>query len=71
MKNIEFGALLRLRCAICGIGKLFRGYFDNPIRCVNCGYFFMRESGYFLAERPPTAEDFEERGRSWNPHCYR
>jgi len=41
-------ALLRLRCPICGKGKLFRGYFDSPERCPSCGYFFMRESGYFL-----------------------
>src|SRR5262244_3981160 len=45
---MKFGALLRLRCPICGKGKLFRGYFDNPERCASCGYYFMRESGYFL-----------------------
>jgi len=28
--------------------KLFQGYFDNPERCPNCGFYFMRESGYFL-----------------------
>jgi len=45
---MKLGALLRLRCPICGKGKLFRGYFDSPVRCPVCGYFFMRESGYFL-----------------------
>lgn len=45
---MKLGALLRLRCPICGKGKLFSGYFDSPIRCPNCGFFFMRESGYFL-----------------------
>ena len=45
---MKLGALLRLRCPICGKGKLFRGYFDSPVRCPSCGYFFMRESGYFL-----------------------
>jgi uncharacterized protein (DUF983 family) len=45
---MKVGALLRLRCPICGKGKLFRGYFDSPARCPSCGYFFMRESGYFL-----------------------
>ena len=45
---MKLGALLRLRCPICGKGKLFRGYFDSPERCASCGYFFMRESGYFL-----------------------
>jgi uncharacterized protein (DUF983 family) len=45
---MKLGALLRLRCPICGKGKLFRGYFDSPERCPSCGYYFMRESGYFL-----------------------
>jgi uncharacterized protein (DUF983 family) len=45
-------ALARLRCPICGKGKLFRGYFDSPERCPSCGYFFMRESGYFLPHVP-------------------
>src|SRR6185295_6619964 len=45
---MKLGALLRLRCPICGKGKLFRGYFDSPERCASCGYFVMRESGYFL-----------------------
>ena len=48
MNSIELGALARLRCPVCGKGKLFRGYFDSPIRCPSCGYFFMRETGYFL-----------------------
>jgi uncharacterized protein (DUF983 family) len=30
------------------VGELFRGYFDSPERCPNCGYYFMRENGYFL-----------------------
>jgi uncharacterized protein (DUF983 family) len=45
---MKVGALLRLRCPICGKGKLFEGYFDSPVRCPRCGFFFMRESGYFL-----------------------
>jgi len=45
---MKVGALLRLRCPICGKGKLFQGYFDSPVRCPRCGFFFMRESGYFL-----------------------
>src|SRR5215468_8675052 len=49
---MKLSALLRLRCPICGRGKLFRGYFDNPERCPSCGYFFMRESGYFLPHVP-------------------
>src|SRR5438874_13211665 len=49
---MKLGALLRLRCPICGKGELFRGYFDSPERCPKCGYFFMRESGYFLPHVP-------------------
>jgi uncharacterized protein (DUF983 family) len=45
---MKVGALLRLRCPICGKGELFQGYFDSPVRCPRCGFFFMRESGYFL-----------------------
>src|SRR5262245_35220975 len=52
MNKIELGALLRLRCPVCGKGRLFRGYFDNPLRCPDCGYFFMREGGYFLPHVP-------------------
>jgi uncharacterized protein (DUF983 family) len=49
---MKLASLLRLRCPICGKGELFRGYFDNPERCPRCGYFFMRESGYFLPHVP-------------------
>jgi uncharacterized protein (DUF983 family) len=45
---MRLSSLLRLRCPICSEGKLFRGYFDSPERCPNCGYYFMRETGYFL-----------------------
>lgn len=49
---MKLGSLLRLRCPICGKGKLFDGYFDSPARCPSCGYFFMRETGYFLPHVP-------------------
>src|SRR6516164_3281607 len=49
---MKLGSLLRLRCPICGKGKLFQGYSDSPVRCPRCGYFFMRESGYFLPHVP-------------------
>jgi uncharacterized protein (DUF983 family) len=39
---------MALRCPVCERGKLFHGYFDAPVRCPECGYFFMRETGYFL-----------------------
>jgi uncharacterized protein (DUF983 family) len=52
MEFMKLGALMRLRCPICGKGKLFNGYFDSPERCPSCGYFFMRETGYFLPHVP-------------------
>jgi len=45
---MRLSRLLQLRCPVCGVAKLFQGYFDNPERCPNCGFYFMRESGYFL-----------------------
>jgi hypothetical protein len=45
-------SLLTLRCPVCGKGKLFRGYFDTPHKCPECGYYFMRETGYFLPHVP-------------------
>ena len=41
-------SFLALRCPVCENAKVFRGYFDTPQRCPACGYFFFRESGYFL-----------------------
>ena len=43
---------LALRCPVCGRGKLFKSYFDTPEQCPECGYFFMRENGYFLPHVP-------------------
>ncbi|MBX7075349.1 MAG: DUF983 domain-containing protein [Pirellulales bacterium] len=39
---------LRLRCPICGRGKLFDGWFRMRAGCDFCGYQFQREPGYFL-----------------------
>ena len=41
-----------LSCPVCGKGKLFRGYLDTPERCPECGFYFMRETGYFLPHAP-------------------
>jgi uncharacterized protein (DUF983 family) len=38
----------KLRCPVCGKGKIFSGYLDTPERCPECGFYFMRETGYFL-----------------------
>lgn len=43
---------IELLCPVCGRGKIFRGYLDTPERCPECGYYFMRETGYFLPHAP-------------------
>ena len=45
---MRLGAFLRLQCPVCENARIFNGFFDTPERCPSCGYFFMRESGYFL-----------------------
>lgn len=39
---------IRLRCAKCGKGKLFRGWFRMHEACPVCGIQFVREPGFFL-----------------------
>jgi uncharacterized protein (DUF983 family) len=39
---------LRLRCPLCGQGKLFRSWFRMHENCPNCGVKFEREGGFFL-----------------------
>lgn len=39
---------LRLRCAMCGRGKLFRGWFAMYPKCSECGVVFERDPGFFL-----------------------
>ena len=36
------------RCAVCGSGGLFTGWFKMRDRCPRCGYVFEREEGFFL-----------------------
>ena len=49
---MTLGNLIRLRCPVCGKGKIFKGYLDTPGKCPECGYYFMRETGYFLPHAP-------------------
>ncbi len=44
----RFQAILRLRCPICGAGRVFSGTFAMPECCPACGLKFQREPGYFL-----------------------
>ncbi len=39
---------LRLRCPLCGRGKLFAGPFRMHTHCSECGAKFEREAGFFL-----------------------
>ncbi len=39
---------LTRRCAVCGSGSLFHGWFRMKERCPTCGYRFEREEGFFL-----------------------
>src|SRR6266568_3422475 len=48
IKCMRLSTIVHLRCPVCDNATIFHGYFDTPSRCPVCGYFFMRESGYFL-----------------------
>ncbi len=39
---------LTKRCAVCGSGHLFDGWFRMKEHCPRCGYRFEREEGFFL-----------------------
>lgn len=39
---------LRLRCPACGLGKLYRSFFQMRDGCEYCGLVFVREQGYFV-----------------------
>ena len=39
---------LTKRCAVCGSGHLYDGWFRMKERCPACGYRFEREEGFFL-----------------------
>jgi uncharacterized protein (DUF983 family) len=42
------GRALRLRCPLCGQGRLFRGWLTMNSQCPHCGVTFEREPGFFL-----------------------
>lgn len=39
---------LRLRCPVCGVGRLFRTFFAMHERCTACGVGFAREHGQWV-----------------------
>jgi uncharacterized protein (DUF983 family) len=42
------GRALRLRCPLCGGGRMFRGLMTMNRECSHCGLRYERASGYFL-----------------------
>ena len=42
------GRGLRLRCPVCGVGKVFTGFFGLAPVCPNCGLDCRREQGYYI-----------------------
>ena len=46
-RNLLLG-VIRLRCPICLEGRVFDNLLNARRECAHCGYFFERESGYFL-----------------------
>ncbi len=41
------GRALRLRCPVCGQGRIFRSGLGMYERCPRCGWRYEREEGYF------------------------
>jgi len=39
---------LRLRCPVCGQGRLFDGWWKTRTHCTECGVPFAREPGFYL-----------------------
>ncbi len=46
--GVLLGRALRLRCPLCGEGKLFSGWFTMLANCKSCGLRYQREPGYYL-----------------------
>lgn len=44
---VLLGRGLRLRCPVCGQGKIFSGFFKTYERCPVCHFAFEREPGYY------------------------
>jgi uncharacterized protein (DUF983 family) len=49
---MKLANIFKLRCPVCEKGKIFHGYLDTPEKCPECGFYFMRETGYFLPHAP-------------------
>ena len=47
--RVLFSRGLRLRCPVCGEGKLYRHWFRMYQHCPDCGFIYAREPGYYTA----------------------
>ena len=47
--RVLFSRGLRLRCPVCGEGKLYRRWFRMYQHCPDCGFIYAREPGYYTA----------------------
>jgi len=45
--HILFARGLRLRCPVCGKGKIFQGFLQTHERCPVCHFVYEREPGYY------------------------
>jgi uncharacterized protein (DUF983 family) len=52
LEALNLQTFLHLRCPVCNKGKIFQGYLETPKRCPECGFYFMRETGYWLPHAP-------------------
>ena len=50
--RVSVSGFLKLQCPLCGKAKIFHGYLDTPSKCPSCGFYFMRETGYWLPHAP-------------------
>ena len=46
--RLALGRGLRLRCPVCGVGRLFRTLFGMREACLHCGVSYGREAGFWL-----------------------
>lgn len=46
--RLALGRGLRLRCPVCGVGRLFRSLFGMRDSCLHCGVSYGREAGFWL-----------------------
>jgi uncharacterized protein (DUF983 family) len=46
--STRIGRAFRRQCPVCGEPSIWKGWFALRDACPNCGYVFLRESGYFL-----------------------